>query len=597
VINIAMRVIADHVRAISFAIADGQLPSNTGAGYVIRRILRRAVRYGYQSLNLRDPFICRLVPVLVNEMGEFFPELNTQKELIAKVIREEESAFYRTLETGLKKIDAICIQLANEKKSKTVPGKEAFELYDTFGFPFDLTALIARGYGLEIDEEEFKKELEKQKDRSRAATSLDTDDWVELLKDVTTNFIGYSELESDAKIIRYRKIKSKGKESFQLVLDVTPFYAESGGQVGDTGWLETANEKVRVYDTKKENGVIVHFTDKLPSDPSKMLHAKVDAEKRALTADNHSATHLLHAALRKVLGTHVEQKGSLVNDEYLRFDFSHFQKMTDEEIAEVEHIVNEKIRANISSVIREMAIGDAKKLGAMALFGEKYGDVVRVVTFDENYSIELCGGTHVKSTGEIGFFKITGESAIAAGIRRIEAITSVKAEQFLHEQLHTMREIREALKNPKDLVKSVQQLLEEKSALEKQVDALLRQKAKTIKSELIGKAEKVNGIHFIAQKIDLGSAEAIKDLAFELRNQLDPLFLVLGAEVNGKASLTLMISDDLVKEKKLNAGQIIRDLAKEIQGGGGGQPFFATSGGSNVAGIPKALEKAKAVIS
>ncbi len=594
VINIAMRVISDHIRAISFSIADGQLPSNTGAGYVIRRILRRAIRYGYQSLGLREPFMYQLVEVLANQMGDSFPELLTQKTLIEKVIQEEEISFYRTLDSGLKKIDAVCIEILTKQKGvKTIDGKIVFELYDTFGFPLDLTALIAKGYELSIDEEGFKVELEKQKNRSRAATAIDTDDWVEIVKDGSTTFIGYDQVEADSKILRYRRVKAKGKELYQLVLDVTPFYAESGGQVGDTGELESPHEKVKIFDTKKENGVIMHMTDRLPEDITRTFKARVNLAKRKATENNHSATHLLHAALRQVLGTHVEQKGSLVNDEHLRFDFSHYSKITDEDLAKIEKIVNEKIRENIHSNIREMAIDDARNLGAMALFGEKYGDVVRVVTFDKDYSIELCGGTHVPATGQIGLFKITSESAIAAGIRRIEAITSVSAEKFINDQLYTLAQIKELLKAPKDILKSVQQLMDEKSGLEKQLEMLLNEKVKMIKSELIGKVKQVNGMNFISAKIELNSSDAIKNLAFGLDEKVENLFLVLGAEVNEKASLTVMISKNLVKEKNLDAGKIIRELAKEIQGGGGGQPFFATSGGTNVAGIEKALSKAK----
>jgi alanyl-tRNA synthetase len=595
VINIAMRVISDHIRAISFSIADGQLPSNTGAGYVIRRILRRAVRYGYQSLGLREPFMYELVAVLAHQMGEAFPELITQKELIEKVIKEEETSFYRTLDSGLKKIDAVCIELSTKKKDvKVIDGKTVFELYDTYGFPVDLTALIAKGYELSIDEEGFKAELEKQKSRSRAATAIDTDDWVEIVKDDNvTKFVGYTHVEADSKILRYRRVKAKGKESFQLVLDVTPFYAESGGQVGDTGVLESPHEKVKIFDTKKENGVIMHMTDRLPDDIARTFRARVDAVKRKETENNHTATHLLHAALRRVLGTHVEQKGSLVNDEHLRFDFSHFSKISNEDLAKIEHMVNEKIRENIQAVIREMGIDEARALGAMALFGEKYGDVVRVVTFDPEYSIELCGGTHVPATGQIGLFKIVSESAVAAGIRRVEAITSVAAEKFINDHLHTLSELKELLKSPKDVVKSVHQLLEEKSALEKQLQSLLNEKVKLIKSDLISKAEKHNGLNFISAKVELNSTDAIKNLAYEIREKVDNLFLVIGAEVNGKASLTLMLSDSLVKDKKLDAGKIIRELSKEISGGGGGQAFFATSGGTNVQGISKALEKAK----
>jgi alanyl-tRNA synthetase len=586
--DIAIRVLSDHIRTISFAIADGQLPSNTGAGYVIRRILRRAARYYYSFLDCKEPLLCRMVDTLAAEMGEQFPELRTQQSLIKTVIEEEERSFLRTLASGIARFE----DYARKNSGKTIDGFFAFELYDTFGFPIDLTQLLARELNVAVDMDGFNKHLAEQKNRSRAATAIDTDDWVDLVKDASTKFVGYNELESDAKIIRYRRVKAKGKESYQLVLDVTPFYAESGGQVGDSGVIESANEKLRINDTKKENGVTIHFTDKLPEDISKTFRARVDATKRKDTENNHSATHLLHAALRSVLGTHVEQKGSLVNGEYLRFDFSHFQKVTDEEVSKIEKIVNEKIRENITADIREMDIESAKKSGAMALFGEKYGDVVRVVTFDKNYSIELCGGTHVPATGQIGLFKISSESAVAAGVRRIEAITASKAEGFYQEQLGTISQLREALKNPKDLVKAIQQLQEEKSALEKQLEVFVREKVKTIKADLLTKIVNKNGLNFIASKIELNSADAIKDLAYEIRGQVENLFLVLGAEVNGKASLTLMLSDNLVKEKNMDAGKMIRELAKEIQGGGGGQPFFATSGGNNPAGIEKALAKA-----
>lgn len=596
IINIAMRVIADHIRAISFSIADGQLPSNTGAGYVIRRILRRAIRYGYQSLELKEPFMYRLVPVLSAQMGHAFPELISQKLLIEKVIREEETAFFRTLENGLKRMDQACIA-ASSKKKTVIDGAVAFELYDTYGFPFDLTSLIARGYDLTIDEAGFQAELEKQKKRSREATAIDTGDWM-LVEGRSANeggrvFIGYKQLEAEVKIVQYRQVKAKGKQQFQLVFDHTPFYAESGGQVGDTGVIESINETVRIVDTKKENGIIIHFADKLPANIAQTFHAKVDAERRHLTENNHSSTHLLHAALRQVLGSHVEQKGSLVNDEYLRFDFSHFSKVTDEEIHQIENIVNRKIRENIVADIKEMPIEDARKLGAMALFGEKYGDVVRVVTFDKNYSIELCGGTHVPSTAQIGLFKIVSESAVASGIRRIEAITSLKAEQYFNEQLSLIHDLKALLKNPKDVLKSVQSLLDQNSEQQKQIAAMLRDKAKDLKKELLHKKQQINGINFIAEKIELDSADAIKNLSFELRDQVDNLFMVLGADIKGKPSLSVIISDSLVKDKKLNAGEIIREIAKEILGGGGGQPFYATAGGTNSNGLNRALERAK----
>lgn len=601
IINIAMRVIADHIRTISFSIADGQLPSNTGAGYVIRRILRRAIRYGYQSLNIKEPFMYRLVPTLAHQLGHQFPELNTQKILIEKVIKEEEQSFYKTLEIGLKRIDQVCIDLTSSHSGKVIDGKIVFELYDTFGFPLDLTSLIARGYDLSIDETEFNKLLTEQKNRSRAATSVDTDDWIYIeknkkLSDSTipeTDFVGYNELECESNIVRYRKVKSKNKEQFQIVLDKTPFYAESGGQVGDNGTIENINEKINITDTKKENGVIIHFCDKLPENVEATFTAKVNKTKRSFTENNHSATHLLHAALRQVLGTHVEQKGSLVNDEHLRFDFSHFSKITDEELHEIEKIVNTKIRENIYSNIQQMTIDDAKKTGAMALFGEKYGDVVRVVEFDKNYSIELCGGTHVKATGQIGYFKIISESAVAAGIRRIEAVTSIKAEEFFDNQTAILNEVKALLKNNKDVVKSLSNLVEENNDLQKQLQSLLREKAQGIKQELLSKVQHKNGLNVIIEKISFDSAEEIKNILFEIRNQVENCICIIGAEVKGKPSISVIIDDNLVKDKNLNAGTIIKDLAKEINGGGGGQPFYAQAGGSKLEGLNTAMEKAK----
>jgi alanyl-tRNA synthetase len=601
IINIAMRVIADHIRAISFSIADGQLPSNTGAGYVIRRILRRAIRYGYQSLNLKEPFMHRLVPVLANQMGQAFPELVSQKLLIEKVIKEEEISFFRTLENGLKRIDQVCINLSNEKK-QIVDGTVVFELYDTFGFPVDLTSLIARGYGLHIDEEGFQKELEKQKNRSRAATAVDTGDWIAVessklkVESSEVAFVGYTDLECACNIIKFRKVKAKGKDQFQLVLDKTPFYAESGGQVGDTGLLVSDKEQIQINDTKKENGIFIHFADKLPDDLSATFAAKVNVTQRQYTENNHSATHLLHAALRIVLGKHVEQKGSLVNEEHLRFDFSHFAKVADKEIAEIERIVNEKIRENIASIIKEMPIDDARKMGAMALFGEKYGDVVRVVVFDKNYSLELCGGTHVQATGQIGLFKITAESAVAAGIRRIEAITSLKAIEFFNQQLNLVNELKAALKQPKDVLKSVNTLIEENEVLQKKLEALLSEKAASIKQKLVSQIKEINGVQFLAQKVELDSAEVLKKMMFEMRNQFPDLLLIIGAEINGKPSISVIISDKLVREKNLNAGNIVRELAKEINGGGGGQVFYANAGGTNAKGIEAALKKAESFV-
>jgi alanyl-tRNA synthetase len=603
IINTAMRVIADHIRAISFSISDGQLPSNTGAGYVIRRILRRAIRYGYQSLNLREPFMYRLVPTLAGQMGEAFPELRTQKLLIEKVIKEEEISFFKTLEYGLKRIDNVCVTMVNEHRTNDlVDGKIVFELYDTYGFPLDLTSLIARGYGLSIDEITFKKHLEEQKNRSRTAGIVDADDWIytavqwkgEKGRDV--EFIGYDSLECESYIMRYRKVTSKGKELYQLVLDITPFYAESGGQVGDTGILEAPNDIVHIIDTKKENGMIIHLVDKLPENLTAHFHSRVDKEKRLQIQNNHSATHLLHAALREVLGTHVEQKGSLVNDEHLRFDFSHFAKVTEEELTLIEKMVNAKIRENIKSGIKLMPLEDAKKTGAMALFGEKYGDMVRVVTFDKRYSIELCGGTHVQQTGQIGFLKIISESAVAAGIRRVEAVTGTKAEAYIQEQTHTLHEIKTILKAPKELTKSLQHLVDEHHHLQKQIQHLLKEKAQSIKKDLLQKVKPVNGLNFIAELIDLDSAEETKNILFEMRNHTDNLVCVLGSEIKGKPSLSVIISDNLVKDKNMNAVNMVKEIAKEINGGGGGQAFYATAGGSNPEGLEKAIEKAKNLV-
>jgi alanyl-tRNA synthetase len=602
-VNIAMRVIADHIRTIAFSIADGQLPSNTGAGYVIRRILRRAIRYGYQSLNLREPFMSRIVPTLANQMGQAFPELISQKLLIEKVIKEEEISFYKTLEIGLKRIDQVCIETTAAGK-KVIDGKIVFELYDTFGFPVDLTSLIARGYDLSIDEAAFEHHLDEQKKRSRAATAVDTDDWMYVEenrsqaenREKETEFVGYTELECESYIIRYRKVKAKNKEQFHLVLNKTPFYAESGGQVGDTGVLENINETIFISDTRRENGVIIHYCDKLPVNLHAAFTAKVNRDVRLFTTNNHTATHLLHAALRKILGTHVEQKGSLVNDEYLRFDFSHFAKITDEELQQIEKLVNAKIRENVRGRFELMAIEDAKKTGAMALFGEKYGDVVRVVTFDRNFSVELCGGCHVEETGQIGYFKITSESAVAAGIRRIEAVTAMKAEEYFDYQEHVVKEIKTLLKNPKDILKSVSGLLEENHALQKKLQQLYHEKAAAIKKEIAGKIVKNGNVNFVTYQVKFDSAEELKNLLFELRNEVPALFAVIGAEINGKPSISVIIADSLVQEKKLDAGAIVRTLAKEINGGGGGQPFYAQAGGSNLEGLAAAIEKAKSLV-
>lgn len=593
VINIAMRVIADHIRAISFSIADGQLPSNTGAGYVIRRILRRAVRYGYQALNLKEPFLCRLVPTLANQMGEAFPELNTQKTLIEKVIREEEISFFRTLETGLKRIDQICINLNAEHK-KVVPGDSVFELYDTYGFPVDLTNLIAQGYEMSIDTEGFNKALNEQKTRSRKDAEMDTSDWVVLKEDDAEEFIGYDYTEGDVYITRYRKIVVKEKELYQLVFSYTPFYPEGGGQIGDTGYIELDGEKIYIFDTKKENNLILHYTKEMPKVPNGKFKAIVDSAKRKLTSNNHSATHLVHAALRSVLGEHVEQKGSLVNDRSLRFDFSHFSKLTHEEILEVENIVNREIRANHPlEESRNIPLEKAKEAGAMMLFGEKYGDVVRMIKFGS--SIELCGGIHVPSTSQIGTFKIVSEGSVAAGIRRIEAITSVAADQYINKQLDTLSEAKELLKNPKDINKAIQDLIDQNSKLQKEIDAMKKEQAKGAKDEILKSKKEINGVNFVSANLAM-DAGSVKDIAYQIKGQLENLFLVIGSYEEDKAMLTIMISDNLVQEKGLHAGNIIRELAKEIGGGGGGQPFFATAGGKNPSGIDNAIRKAEELL-
>jgi alanyl-tRNA synthetase len=592
--DIAMRVIADHVRAVAFAIADGQLPSNAKAGYVIRRILRRAVRYGYTFLNFREPFIYKLVPVLGGQLKDVFPELELQKEYVGKVIFEEETSFLRTLEKGLKRMDTI---LAEVGKGQVISGPLSFELYDTFGFPFDLTDLIAREQGRSADKVAFDAEMDKQKSRSKADAQKETGDWTVVGTDVKPEFIGYDHLQADVRIVRYRKLKQKNKELFQLVFDRTPFYAESGGQVGDTGYIESINEKIYILDTRKENDLIVHFAETLPENLQASFHAQVDTQKRQLSMDNHSATHLLHAALRQVLGKHVEQKGSLVNERLLRFDFSHFSAMTAEEIQKVEHIVNQKIRENIAlEERRNIPIEDAKKLGATALFGEKYGDFVRVITFDPKFSIELCGGTHVRATGQIGLFKIVSESSVAAGVRRIEAITADEAERYVSESIGLLDQVRELFKNPKDLLASTQGLLEEKHALEKKLEAFQQEQANQLKDQLASRAQQVNGYHLILEKVTVSSADALKNIAYGLRNQFEDLLLILAADVEGKPQVAVMLGEKLAETNRYHAGNMVKELAKEIGGGGGGQPFFATAGGKNLDGLSAVLEKARKLI-
>jgi len=594
---VAMRVLADHIRAVSFAIADGQLPASNKAGYVIRRILRRAVRYSYQTLGFKEPFFNELVPLLAEQFKGVFDELYNQKDFVQKVVLEEEVSFLRTLSTGIQKFTQT-IESQNRATEKIFSGEAAFELSDTYGFPIDLTELMAREKGWSVDIKGFEAALQQQKTRSRAATAIDTGDWILLRDDDSVEFTGYDETESIAHIIKYRKVTAKGKEQYQVVLDKTPFYAESGGQVGDTGELVFPNgDIIPVTDTKKENGMIVHFTDSLPKDPADALTAIVDQRRRASIEGNHSATHLLHAAMKQVLGTHVNQKGSLVNGDYLRFDFSHFSKVTDEELAQIEAIVNGKIRENIQlKEERNVAYQVAITSGVTALFGEKYGEFVRVITFDDSFSKELCGGTHVKATGQIGYFKIVAESAVAAGVRRMEAITGIAAENYINEQNQLIHQLKELLKNPKDMAKSVETLLEENTRLKKEIEKSVLEKSSGLKTELAEKARQINGISFIAQKVSLPNADAVKNLAYQIKDLVPNLFLVLGTEIDGKPGLTVMIAENLVKEKGLNAGNIVRELAKEIQGGGGGQPFFATAGGKDASGLDKALEKARTFI-
>jgi alanyl-tRNA synthetase len=589
--DIAMRVIADHLRAVSFAIADGQIPSNNKAGYVIRRILRRAIRYAYTFLGQGEAFMFKLVPVLADSMGDAFPELKTQKNLIVRVLKEEEQTFLRTLENGIRLLNQIMDSARKEKRS-SISGKLAFELYDTFGFPLDLTELILRENNLSVNKQEFDSEMELQKNRSRADAATDTSDWTVLSVKEEGQFLGYDTTEATVKISRYRKVTLKNKDFFQLIFNHTPFYAESGGQVGDTGKIETGSEKILILDTLKENDLIIHITDKLPSEPKAEFHAIVDAGKQGLTANNHSATHLLHWALRRVLGQHVEQKGSLVNPHYLRFDFSHFQKLTDKELRNIEILVNQRVRQNLPlEERRAIPIQEARNMGAMALFGEKYGDKVRVIKFGD--SIELCGGIHVKATGSIGFFKIVSESAIAAGIRRIEAVTAVEAEKLIYAEMDTLEKVRLALNNQNDVIAAIEKLTFEKEQLSKKMEEVEKEKIVILKKELLANVQLLNGINVIISKVKLSSAQLLKDLSFQIKTELENHFVALSMELDGKVNLALMISENLVKEKNLNASTIIREMAKEVNGGGGGQAFFATAGGSKPEGINKAMDIAK----
>ncbi len=590
--NIAIRVIADHIRAVSFAIADGQLPSNGGAGYVIRRILRRAVRYGFTFLNQKDAFIYQLIPTLVQEMGATFPELKAQQNLVTNVIKEEEHSFLRTLDQGLQLLERI----VQETNGKEVSGKKAFELFDTFGFPKDLTALILSEKGMTFNEAEFDTEMLQQKERSRDAAGMETEDWTLLNNATETEFVGYDILTSDSNLLRYRKVNSKKDgEFYQIVLNTTPFYAESGGQVGDSGWLIASDgSKIEIFDVKKENSLWLHYSKSLPKNTAQTFVAQVDEHQRALTQRNHSATHLLHQALRTILGTHVEQKGSAVHSKGLRFDFSHFAKMTEDEINKVEQFVNEKIQNAITlQEHRNLPILEATEKGAMALFGEKYGDRVRMIQFAD--SLELCGGTHVSNTGEIWYFKIVSESAIAAGVRRIEAITSDAAQYYLLENNRQLDELKSLLKNPKDVVSVVHNMQEEINLLRKEMAQLQKANAKNLVGELEEKLENRNGIQFLATKMDLDT-QSIKDILFEMGGKHEQAFLLIANNIEGKATLSCYISKSLIEQKGLHAGNIVRELAKHINGGGGGQPFFATAGGSNPNGIDKALDEAKKLV-
>jgi len=585
--DIAMRVIADHLRAVSFSIADGQLPSNTGAGYVIRRILRRAVRYAFTFLDAKDPFMCHLVDELVENMGSQFKELSSQSVLIKKVIQEEEASFLKTLDKGIARFETI------DLKEKIVSGKDAFELYDTFGFPIDLTQLLAQEKNCKVNIEDFNSLLELQKERSRKATSVETDDWEVLFENELEEFVGYDSTESEMKIVKYRKVKQKGDEFYHLVFSLTPFYPEGGGQVGDNGQLFNDLETIQILDTKKENNQIIHIVEALPSSLTSDFIAKVDVVKRKNSANNHTATHLLHETLREVLGDHVVQKGSLVNSDYLRFDFSHFSKVNSEDLKTIEGSVNSKIRANFSlEEFRNLPFSKAEEMGAIALFGEKYGDTVRVIKFGS--SAELCGGIHVESTGEIGLFKILSESAVASGIRRIEAVSADKAVRFYEDKLGVLNQLQGVLKT-NDLLKSVSLLVEENQTLNKKINQLNSEKAGDLLGDLMTKVEEINGVNLVSSEVDLDS-KSIKNLAFKLTKENDNLLLVLASKADGKAMLTVAVSEQLSKNKGLHAGTIVKELAVEISGGGGGQAFFATAGGKDISGIPKALSKAKSFL-
>jgi alanyl-tRNA synthetase len=628
--DVAFRVIADHIRAIAFPIADGQLPSNTGAGYVIRRILRRAVRYYFSYLDVKEPLLYKLIPLISEQFETVFPELDKQEDFVKKVINEEEENFLKTLSSGIERFNKYLnyrqqnpnatygfdtsqpeqfpyylkegkletnYEMFSPWFPNTIDAKFAFELKDTYGFPIDLTQLIAKEVGWTVDMVGFEKEMLQQKNRSRAASLVDTEDWIMINENGSSKFVGYDTYETESKVLKYRKTKSQGKESYQIVLDTTPFYAESGGQVGDTGVLIFDDEKISVVNTKKENDLIIHFTEKLPANINAKVIAKIDIDKRKKTAVHHSATHLMHAALRKVLGNHVTQKGSLVNDEYLRFDFSHFAKVTDEEIKKVESIVNEKIRLNLPVIIQQMPKEEALKTGAMALFGEKYSDTVRVVTIDPFYSIELCGGTHVGNTGELGFFKIITETAVGAGIRRIEALSGKAAEDYIQKEFDAMHSIRESLKNPKDITKGIENLINENSEFKKQLEKLEAKQLISIKSDLLQKVEKINDINFIGQLVDVSNADALKKICFSLKYDLKNYVIVLVAAIDGKPNVAVMLDDNVTASKNLEAPKIIKEyVAPLIKGGGGGQKTLATAGGQDASKLNDIIEKVKSLL-
>ena len=593
-LDTALRVIADHLRAVAFSIADGQLPSNNKAGYVVRRILRRAVRYGYNNLEIEEPFIYELVPVLCETMGDSYPELKTGMNQIMKIIQEEEIAFLKTLGKGLKMIEKKIEDLRNGHKN-ILPGKDAFELYDTFGFPVDLTQLILREKDMHLDIAGFEMEMKNQKVRSREDAALEAGDWTVVREIEGTEFVGYEKIKDEILITRYRKVKVKGKVSFHLVFNKTPFYAESGGQVGDTGYITSGKEKVSIVDTIKENNLIIHITRKMVYDPLAVYTATVDLEKRLMTRNNHTATHLIHFALRSVLGKHVEQKGSLVTSDRLRFDFSHFSKMTREELMKVEELVNRMVRENSKIKVSEgISMKQAQAMGAMALFGEKYGETVRVVEFGK--SIELCGGTHVNSTGNIGIVKIISEGAIAAGVRRIEAVTALKAEEYINEKLTAVDEITSLLKSTGNIKESVEKLIAENSVLKKTIDKLQARSASAIIRELEENAVLINNIKFLSGEFETSTIDLLKAIAYRVRSSSDNTILVLGTTIGEKANILVMVSDKIVSEKRINAVDIIKEIASEINGGGGGQPFLATAGGKNTAGIQSALKKAEEYI-